>query len=384
MKLLSLLFVLSFAQSASAFDEAIFSRIAYENYQTHQAMTPDGVALNYIELLGNDGQPMTNGRPILLMHGFTSNLNSWKIVAEEYRRKGLRVFIANWRGHGQGPSRSIVKGESFNGRDARYEYDNMAIHDVPTLVKQIYKRCGQKVIYQGHSMGGMMAHLAFGGLTRNRKGEVVLSDAKARWLETMVAAFIPVGSPLELGSIGTLGELYLKVAGIRMDHSNSLSEYLIPNAIYEEIKMRATYEILRATDKMDGTINMKNMTFQEYAFMSKYGGSDVPTALIESLGRMGNSEYGSEDGKINYTDLSFRLFGHRTSIPTLVLSADGDSLALLARQTQFARENSVAQVVLRKTGHVDMVTGENRALRVVSHTLDFIRTLPLCEELLAQ
>lgn len=383
MKFLNLFFITVLVQNASANNDEIFTRIAYDNYQAHEAITPDGVALNYIELLGEDGQPMTGGLPILLMHGFTSNLNSWKAVAEEYRRKGLRVFIANWRGHGQGPSRSIVKGERFDGRDARYEYDNMAIHDVPTLIKEIFKTSGQKVIYQGHSMGGMMAHLAFGGLNRNRKGEIVLSVAKAKWLETMVAAFIPIGSPLEIGSTSALAELYLRVAGIRLDHSNSLSEYSIPHAVYEEIKLRATYELLRRTSKMDATLNLKNMTFQEYAFMNKFAGSDVPRALLNSLARMGKSTYGSEDGNINYTDVSFRRMGHSTSIPTLLMSASDDNLAVLPRQIQFTKENNLPHVVFKETGHVDIVGGESRAKRVVQKTLAFVGALPLCEMLLA-
>lgn len=383
MKIFSLFFVLSLASSAFANNDEIFSRVVYENYQAHQAVTPDGVGLNYVELLGNGGKPMTGAQPILLVHGFSSNLNSWKPVAEEYRRKGLRVFMANWRGHGQGPSRSIVKGEPFDEDDSRYEYENMAIHDVPTLIKEIFKKSGQKVIYQGHSMGGMMAHLAFGGLTRNRKGEVVLSEAKSRWFETMVAAFIPIGSPLELGETTLFGELYMKIAGIKLDHTYNLSEYSIPHALFEAIKTRATYKLLRSTTKMDGTLNLKNMTYEEYALMSRYAGSNVPTALLNSLSRMGKSVYGTEDGKINFTDVSFRRMGHHTNIPTLIISAGDDTLAPLEQQTQLAKENSLPQVVFKNTGHIDIVSGESRAKRVVQRTLDFVGQLPLCEVLLA-
>lgn len=385
MNIFALAVLIAFAPAASAevAETPIFSRIAYENYLPHQVVTDDGVGLNFIELLGEDGQP-SSGRPILLMHGFTSNLNYWKHAAEEYRRLGLRVFIANWRGHGQGRSRSVVTGESFNGHDSRYEYDNMAIYDVPTLVKAIYARTGRKIIYQGHSMGGMMAHLAFAGLARNRKGEIAVSVAKARRLEGMVDAFIPVGSPLDLGETNALAEVYLKLVGIKLDHSNRISEYSLTLSLLEQIRLRATYKLLRSTSKLDGTMNLKNMTFDEFAFNSKFAGSDVPSALIDSLGKMGKSIYGANDGKINYSDLSFRVAGHPTSIPTLIVSAELDSLAPLADQTQLAQLNNLPHVIFKNTGHIDILSAESHAKGVVKRTLEFVDTLPLCEELLAQ
>lgn len=392
MKIFTLCFVFLFSASVFAANEpdAILSRIVFNNYVVHQAQTADHVGLNYVELLDENGQEMS-GPPILLMHGFTSNWNSFLYAANYYRAQGFRVFAANWRGHGQGKTRSVVLGQAFDGSDLRYSFENLPVYDVPTMVDAIYKKTGQKVIYQGHSMGGMMAHLAFAGLTLDSKGFATLSAARSRDFEKKVAAFIPVGSPLDLApdqkQKNDIVDLYLMTFGIQLDHSKRISEISLPLTLVERMHLRSMYELMKASGRYDGLMNLNNMTFEEYVFMSRYGGSDVPHALLVSLKRFRDDGYVS--GFVDFSSLSFRREGHLTRIPTLVVSSDMDTLAPLDQQKQMAIENQLPHVVLENTGHVDLTASQAVAEKMAAATVEYLKTLgiapnPLhnCESLL--
>lgn len=380
----------SLAVSASTEPNPILSRVSFHHYKLHKAETPDHVGLNYVELLDENDQEMS-GPPILLMHGFTSNWNSFLFAANYYRNQGFRVFAANWRGHGQGQTRSVVLNKTFDGSDLRYGFENLPIYDVPTMIDAIYEKTGQKVIYQGHSMGGMMAHLAFAGLTFDNQGYVAVSSARARDFEKKVAAFIPVGSPLDLApdqkQKNDIVDLYLMTFGIQLDHSNRLSELSLPLTLVERMNLRTMYEVMRASGRYDGLMNLKNMTFEEYVFMNRYGGSDVPHSLLVSLKSFRDDGY--KLGFVDLSSLSFRREGYLTKIPTLVVSADLDSLAPISQQKELSSQNQLPHVVFENTGHVDLIASKVVAEKMAVATIDYLKTLgitpkPLhnCESLL--
>lgn len=392
MKIFTFCFLLTVSASvfAAKEPERVLSRIAFNHYKLHQAETPDHVGLNYVELLDENDQEMS-GPPILLMHGFTSNWNSFLYVADYYRARGFRVFVANWRGHGQGQTRSVILNKAFDGSDLRYGFENLPIYDVPTMIDAIYEKTGQKVIYQGHSMGGMMAHLAFAGLAFDHQGYVTVSSLRARDFEKKVAAFIPVGSPLDLApdqkQKNDIVDLYLLTFGIQLDHSKRFSELSFSLTMVELINLRTTYEFARASRSYEGLINLKNMTFEEYVFMSRYGGSDVPHSLLESLKQFRDDGY--KLGFVDLSSLSFRREGHLTKIPTLVVSGDLDSLAPIEQQKELAHDNQLPHVIFENTGHIDLTASKLVAEKMAAATVEYLKTLgidpnPLhnCESLL--
>ncbi|WP_176132076.1 alpha/beta fold hydrolase, partial [Burkholderia cepacia] len=73
--------------------------------------------------------PMIDAEPVIMVHGFSSNSNYWHQAANEARAKGQRVFIPNWRGHGQGPMRSIGNDGKNPDTDSRMVYDNLPAYD---------------------------------------------------------------------------------------------------------------------------------------------------------------------------------------------------------------------------------------------------------------
>ncbi len=351
-------------------------QILFKNHRIHTLKTSDNVGLKVLELLGPGARAMKTARPIVLMHGYTNNWNGWHLIADHYRLAGLRVFIVNWRGHGQGEHRSVVLNEHFDTRDERYSFHHLATIDVPTVIDFVFDLSGkQKVIYQSHSMGGMMANLAFAGVSYDKDQNVVVSPTKAKGYESKVAAYIPISAPNSLDFKEYPGldyfEYWLNLIGINGDRSDSIA---LP---FDRLRHRSGYWALRSNPLLQGLVNLQNMTIDEYVGMLEFGVSDVPRALSESIAQMRQEGYKSSSG-VNYKSISQMRAGthyYKTTIPTFMISADEDVLALLQQQIPLARKRGVEHVILKDTGHLDIILGTPGALTVVNSTLHFIQQL---------
>jgi len=353
-------------------------QILFKNHRIHTVKTIDNVGLKVLELLGPAGRPMDAARPIVLMHGYTNNWNGWHLVADQYRQAGLRVFIVNWRGHGQGEHRSVVLGERFNTFDERYDFHHLATVDVPTVIDFAYEISGKKkVIYQSHSMGGMMANLAFSGVSLNSQGEVEVSLAVGKGYERKVAAYIPIAAPNSLRFKDYPGldyfEFWMNLIGIRGDRSDNID---LP---FDRLRHSSGYWVVRANPLAHGLVNLENMSVDEYAAMIEYGVSDVPRALSLSIAKMRKEGYASPSG-VNYETISqmrARTAYHKSQIPVMMISADTDVLALIDQQLPLARRRQCEHLRLPQAGHMDIILGEGNAYQVVEGTLEFLRGLRL-------
>lgn len=351
-------------------------QILFKNHRIHTVKTSDSVGLKVLELLGPGARAMKSARPIVLMHGYTNNWNGWHLIADQYRQAGLRVFIANWRGHGQGEHRSVVLDENFDTHDARYSFHNLATIDVPTVIDFVFDLSGkQKVIYQSHSMGGMMANLAFAGVSYNGAQDVVVSTEIGKSYERRVAAYIPICAPNSLDFKEYPGldifEYGLNLVGIHGDRSDNID---LP---FDRLRHRTGYWVVRANPLAQGLLNLQKMTIDEYVALLEFGVSDVPRALSDSIAQMRKVGYRSESG-VNYETISqqrSRASYHKTKIPTFMISADEDVLALLEQQIPLARRRGVEHVILSDTGHLDVILGQAGAAVVVQSTLQFLREL---------
>lgn len=349
-------------------------QVLFRNFRIHTVATQDRVGLKVLELLGPQAKPMQTARPIVLMHGFTSNWNSWHLIADAYRSAGLRVFIVNWRGHGQGEHQSRVLGEPYNSYDQRYDFHHLAVYDVPAVVNFAYQLSGgKKVIYQSHSMGGMMANLAFAGVTADAHGNVIVSSAAGKRYESKVAAYIPIAAPNSLRFKefpgANLMANSLGIFGINGDRSDDLE---LP---FSRSRATALYWATRANPLAWGLVNAKFMSVEEFALMSKYAASDVPRAISDNMLEMRNGFFGTEDRRVNYETIS-QARGtepfHRTQIPILMISAMTDVLAQLPQQDALASRRGCRHVRIPELGHVDIVLGSIGARRVIAETLAFL------------
>jgi pimeloyl-ACP methyl ester carboxylesterase len=353
-------------------------KILFQNHRIHTVKTSDNVGLKVLELLGPGARAMKDARPIVLMHGYTNNWNGWHLIADQYRQQGLRVFIVNWRGHGQGEHRSVVVGERFDTMDERYDFHHLATIDVPTVINFAYEISGkQKVIYQSHSMGGMMANLAFAGVSFDERGEVAVSLKVGHDFEKKVAAYIPIAAPNSMRFKEYPGldyfEYWMNLIGIRGDRSDNIDLPL------DRLRHRTGYWMVRANPFAHGLVNLENMTVDEYVAMLEHGVSDVPRALSDSIGVMRREGYASPSG-VNYETISqlrSRASFHKTKIPILMISADSDVLALIDQQVPLARRRACSHVRLPGAGHMDILLGAGGAKEVVEASVSFIRGLGL-------
>lgn len=372
--LFAFLIALSFSVNICA---SVTPKILFKNYLIHTVTTPDNIGLKVLELLGPNATPMKSARPIVLMHGFTSNWHNWHLVADTYRKAGLRVFIVNWRGHGQGRYQSIALDSSFDTHDERFSFHNLAAYDVPTVIDFAFQKSnGKKVIYQSHSMGGMMANLAFAGVTRGANGKITLSNKAARAFESKVYAYIPVAAPNSLKFREAPGSNllfnWLRIAGINGDRSDSLT---IP---FASLGYSAMYQFYKLNGLLNGLMNLDQMTKSEFEICVKLCASDVPQSMTDSMYDMQQTIYGTEDRSVDYAAISQALPGttyYKTRIPTLMISAVTDSLALIDLQDGLAMRRGTKHIRLEKAGHMDIVVGTPGATRVIAETLKFINAL---------
>ncbi|MEK6554181.1 MAG: alpha/beta fold hydrolase [Bdellovibrionota bacterium] len=367
---------ISFFESTSVFA----SEIHYRHAKHHQVKTEDGIGLHVLELLDKNDQPMTEGEPMLLVHGYTSNWNSFRNVAEIYRKKGHRVFLANWRGHGQPPFQSleIASPES----DKKMLFENLPTFDVPALIQFVSRESGgRKIIYQGHSMGGMMAHLAFAGLTKDASGKLVIDIQRAKRLEKLVKAFIPIASPLSLNTREILGGFLLEpltsLFNLKNDHSDTISHHIPFGLLHKNLRLTANYISLRQLGTLHGLINLENISPQEFIDVYYLDGSNVPDTLNRQMRALRLNGYVSEDGEISYVALSqwleSKILYYKSRIPTLLVSAEDDSLALLREQKELAKKRKLKQVLLEGVGHIDILASAEIAKKVATSTLRFVK-----------
>lgn len=106
------------------------------------------------------------GRPILLAHGYTSNLANWALIAPELASRGFQVVMFDQRGHGQSSLGKDGFGINQLGSDL---FEVLRHHDLTdaTVV--------------GHSMGG----IGLQSYLLNHKEEAAKRVAKVVMLSTL-------------------------------------------------------------------------------------------------------------------------------------------------------------------------------------------------------
>jgi pimeloyl-ACP methyl ester carboxylesterase len=345
--------------------DAPATRIYFDHYVEEQVLTEDGIGLNLIEIYGDDGKA-ASGKPIILQHGYSQSLNTFYETAAHLRARGYRVFIPNMRGHGQGATRSVGIDGRNPDTDPRMVFDNLAAYDVPALIDHVYKLTGQKVTWLGHSMGGMMMHLALAGVSRNAQGRLAISKARSRWLASRVERFIAVGSPVNFEPLGKSMLVMQDLAndrGLKLDRSNSLSARLPFAGLFENFARSSLYQAGRLANPLKGLLNMRKISDSEYQVMLEYMGSDVPKNFSRSIDFVNKSRgYTSADGTIDYAKLSMGSPGDSARapvVPTLIVSADHDMLAPLSDQTVMVNNRGLEQIIMKDSGHLDMTLGSN-------------------------
>ena len=396
---LLLLFALVFASGVQAAtpgrQDAPQTRIYFDNYSTHQVVTDDGIGLNMLELLGSDGKPMTDAPPVILVHGFTQNWNTWYDVGDKLRRQGFRVFIPNWRGHGQGATKSLGVTGDRSVNDPRLTFDNLPAFDVPAILNFVSRLTNhKKILYMAHSMGAMMMHLALGGVMRGPNGQMMISIERQQEIASKLKAFISIGAPLDFADAKGLNdfalESILSMTGIKLDQStpsllSTKTEIPFLNMM-NQAREDYLFHMEQTVGLMSGLLNLRNLNRLAYGIQKEYLGSDVPRPFQNSV-KFNRTGYASADGQIDYAKISLGTaenHEHAQIVPTLLVSADKDVLAPLEDQVLGAKNKNLPHLIYKNTGHIDLVIGHN-VDNLVANTMHFSKIVqPECRDLFSQ
>ena len=180
------------------------------------AVTKDGVKL-VAKRYSNPG-----AIPIILLHGFASNYNTWdvpgKSLGKYLAERGYDVWLFNLRGHGEweyqsGPSKG----------PGNWDFDTFAVYDIPAIVQKVISATGKKPFWIGHSMGGMLIYAYLEGVTdqTTKYGFTVTSSEKLSLKRNyLLRGVITVGSPAGLSY-----PVKLKGKGLKALVKNNYSDY---------------------------------------------------------------------------------------------------------------------------------------------------------------
>jgi pimeloyl-ACP methyl ester carboxylesterase len=168
----------------SGYDDAFETRV--ESFETE-----DGVTLKLKRYVSGGAQP------VLLVHGFLANGSCFDLphkghnLAIYLAERGYDVWVASFRGCGQGPYRCRID-------DWSHSLDHLAAFDAPALVDGIMGETGKRPVWIGHSMGGMVLYMYLQGpaIRPDRHGFRVVCDAeRAAARNRSVLGGVTIGSP---------------------------------------------------------------------------------------------------------------------------------------------------------------------------------------------
>ncbi len=142
--------------------------------------------------------------PIILMHGFAQNYRIWDFPILEHNfawvlyRQGYDVWLPSVRGHGAGIAYS-GQGHSYSN------IDDLAIYDVPAIIKYVTEATKILPIWIGHSLGGMLAYMYLQGVcyisinnVKVATGDIELAKERQKHLRGLVTIGTPVRLAWEL------------------------------------------------------------------------------------------------------------------------------------------------------------------------------------------
>lgn len=157
---------LGFGQPPEALCAAAVNSHGYK-CQEFEATTDDGYILSVQRIpegraggVGGSDRP-----PVLLQHGVLSDGMSWLLNSPDeslpliLADNGFDVWISNTRGTRF--SRRHLTLDPAKPEYWNWTWDELAIHDLPTVADLVFNQTAQKTHYVGHSLGTLVALAAF-------------------------------------------------------------------------------------------------------------------------------------------------------------------------------------------------------------------------------
>ncbi|KAL6497601.1 hypothetical protein OROHE_027230 [Orobanche hederae] len=174
-----------------------------------EVTTDDGYILSVQRIPeGRTGGGGPNRQPVLLQHGVLVDGMTWLLNSPEQSLamiladNGFDVWISNNRGTRF--SRRHLNLDPANSEYWNWTWDDLVIHDLPSVVELVFEQTGRKTHYIGHSMGTLIALASFSeGKQVNKVRSAVLLSPVA-YLSHMTTALGDVAARAFVGEITTM------------------------------------------------------------------------------------------------------------------------------------------------------------------------------------
>ncbi|HTL11817.1 MAG TPA: alpha/beta fold hydrolase [Bdellovibrionota bacterium] len=279
--------------------------------------------------------PSPGRQPIILGHGVMESAGVWTATARRLQEMGYDVWMPNWRGHGRGWHRSIVRFYSKGD----YGLEAMLDQDLPALLKHVNAETGMRPVLVGHSMGGMISRAA---------------------PEDLILARIEVGTPHDFRRLPLLAKIFARL-GAPIPWTGSTVDALAPARWLKNIlNGLASPAVAWATP--DGLLRVSNVAPDEFSELIEQTVSPLHEDIIRDFGAYAVQGRGPE--RIALRDLARR--GVRT--PLLVVAGEWDTMApeveIIRELRDLPSDYPVWTATATETGHVDLVLGERAADRL--------------------
>jgi pimeloyl-ACP methyl ester carboxylesterase len=291
------------------------------------------------------------GRPVLLVHGVSSNHRFWDLDADHSLARwlvdaGFDPWVLDLRGHGN--AQYTPDGA---WQVSGWTVDDYGRHDVAAAVDFIRRVTGaERVGYVGHSMGGMVGaiYAVEGGADSLSAMVMVGSPATFRRDAPMIEA-----ARVGMGLAGA-GLLYVdSPAGAQLAAS---AGGVVPGKIHQLLYNPAHFHADTERRMLRNIVSpMSRQEMQQFARM------------------LTRERFESADGKVDWTEAF-----HETSVPVLAIAGSAD----LAGQPEFVRpwteghDGEAHYVELPDYGHLDLGLGEDAERDVFPLIGDWLQREP--------
>jgi len=275
--------------------------------------------------------------PAILVSGYACNryfvdFDDRYSLARFLARRGVDAWVLELRGHGQS--------EVAVGRGRGWTFDDLVRFDVPAAIAHVRAHArGQRPVWIGHSMGGMVAYAALG-----------VDPAVREALAGLVTIASPMGFPAVASpTLRTLGEALLALPLPRLPQRGVLV---------------ALWSVLRwSPGAAQVGMNPANTDLQAFGRALRLFMSNVPPSKLRQLAQWSlTGEFLSCDGIIDYrANLS------RIDTSALIIAGAADRLASpemvrfaydrIASAAKRYREFGVRSGDSADYGHVDLIFG---------------------------
>ncbi|NOZ23460.1 MAG: alpha/beta hydrolase [Planctomycetes bacterium] len=297
----------------------------------------------------------TKRPPVILCHGFTYNGNFWNIekersFARQLCKRGYDTWVVWLRG-----TRKTTK-EGVAERDVKHlpdNFDDYVHKDLPAIIDYVKKATKRdKVIWIGHSMGGMVMY-------------AYLETEKPENIYAFVAIASPMYMPKPMNDIlenTVKNKNMLKLASAFIGTK-------APSQLFGPLGKRAEvpqYQLFH---------NYENMTYGTLVRERLYVVEDAPIGVHEQMDTfLEKGQMLSADGKINYTkDLT------KVKVPILLVAGLVDYMAppevvryaynRVSSEDKTFRLFCTANGSKENYGHDDLVIGKHASVEVFPYIL---------------